>query len=400
MPVAVAPIGLLALAGFASGSGMRLLDPLLPLVADSLHVTVAGASVLIASFMLPYGLGQAVLGPLGDRLGKLRVVCVAVTLYGLFVAACAAASGLAALVTLRAASGLFAGAVIPLMMAYIGDVVPYAERQATLGRFLTGMVMAQMLTGPISGVIGAHGGWRLSFLALGLFAVGVGAILTVRFGKSAWRTPNTAGHSAVPGPVAYIRLLKRPVGQWLLISAFFDGLCLFGGAFPYVGAFLIDEFGLDPAGAGFIVAGFGAGAFVYTRFARPLVRRFGEGNLLLLGGIGVSAGLFGMALTPGLRTAAVMQALIGVTFYMFHGVLQARATEALPEARGAAVSAFALALFLGQGAGALAFGGLLAASGYRFGFAAAAIAMLIVTAACRWGLARLPTPQAGITSPA
>jgi MFS family permease len=130
------------------------------------------------------------------------------------------------------------------------------------------------------------------------------------------------------------------------------------------------------------------------------VRRFGERNLLLLGGIGVSAGLFGMALTPGLRTAAVMQALIGVTFYMFHGVLQARATEALPEARGAAVSAFALALFLGQGAGALAFGGLLAASGYRFGFAAAAIAMLIVTAACRWGLARLPTPQAGITSPA
>src|SRR6476646_7114976 len=87
------PIGALALAGFASGSGMRLLDPLLPLVADSLHVTVARASVLIASFMLPYGLGQAVLGPLGDRLGKLRVVCVAVILYGTFIAACAAASG-------------------------------------------------------------------------------------------------------------------------------------------------------------------------------------------------------------------------------------------------------------------------------------------------------------------
>jgi len=104
------PIGLLALAGFASGSGMRLLDPLLPLVADSLQVTVASTSVLIASFMLPYGLGQAVLGPLGDRLGKLRVVCVAIILYGVFVASCAAASGMAALVTLRAASGLFGGA--------------------------------------------------------------------------------------------------------------------------------------------------------------------------------------------------------------------------------------------------------------------------------------------------
>src|SRR3954468_9424295 len=106
-PPPTVPIGLLALAGFASGSGMRLLDPLLPLVADSFHVTVASTAVLIAGFMLPYGLGQAVLGPLGDRLGKLRVVCVAVILYGLFVTACAAASGMTALVALRAASGLF-----------------------------------------------------------------------------------------------------------------------------------------------------------------------------------------------------------------------------------------------------------------------------------------------------
>jgi predicted MFS family arabinose efflux permease len=93
------------------------------------------------------------------------------------------------------------------------------------------------------------------------------------------------------------------------------------------------------------------------------VRRFGEGNLLVLGGTGVAAGLSGMALAPNWPVAAAVQILIGLTFYMFHGVLQARATEALPEARGAAVSAFALALFMGQGAGALAFGTVLAASG-------------------------------------
>jgi DHA1 family inner membrane transport protein len=222
LPIAPAvPIGVLALAGFASGAGMRLLDPLLPLVADSLHVTVASASALIAGFMLPYGLSQVVLGPLGDRLGKLRVVSVAVTLYGLFVVACGAASGIMALVALRGASGLFAGAIIPLIMAYLGDVVPYAERQATLGRFMTGMVMAQMLTGPISGIIGSHGGWRMAFLVLGLFAIGVGTTLSARLGRALWRATDEAGYSsAVPGPVAYLRLLRRLVGQWLLLSAF------------------------------------------------------------------------------------------------------------------------------------------------------------------------------------
>nr|WP_294508947.1 MFS transporter [uncultured Rhodopila sp.] len=394
-PAAV-PIGLLALGGFATGSGMRLLDPLLPLVADSLHVTVASASVLVASFMLPYGLGQVMLGPLGDRLGKLRVVCVSILFYGVFVAACAAAPGMAALVTLRAASGLFAGAVIPLIMAYLGDNVPYADRQAVLGKFMTGMVMAQMLTGPISGVIGGHGGWRVVFVVLGVFGMAVGAALAVRFGRSLWQAPDAPGSSAVPGAVAYLRLLKRPIGRWLLLSAFFDGLCLFGGAFPYTGAFLIDEFGLDPAATGLIVAGFGVGSFAYTRFARRLVRRFGEGNLLLLGGTGVCVGLMGMALTPSWPVAAAVQILIGLTFYMFHGVLQARATEALPEARGAAVSAFALALFMGQGVGALAFGAVLAASGYRFGFAAAAVSMLVLTIACRLGLAAL-TRDAGKT---
>jgi hypothetical protein len=61
------PIFVLALGGFASGSGARLLDPLLPQIADSFGVTVAAASAVIAAFVLPYGLGQVILGPLGDR---------------------------------------------------------------------------------------------------------------------------------------------------------------------------------------------------------------------------------------------------------------------------------------------------------------------------------------------
>jgi predicted MFS family arabinose efflux permease len=61
---------------------------------------------------------------------------------------------------------------------------------------------------------------------------------------------------------------------------------------------------------------------------------------------------------------------------MFHGVLQARSTEALPEARATAVSAFAMALFLGQGLGSVAFGAVLAQAGYSGAFLMAAAAMV------------------------
>jgi len=389
---AAIPIFVLALGGFASGSGARLLDPLLPQIADSFGVTVAAASAVIAAFLLPYGLGQVILGPLGDRLGKLRVVAVAVTLYGAFVMACAAASGLTTLVLLRAASGLFAGAAIPLMMAYLGDVVPYSERQITLGRFLTGMVMAQMLTGPLAGVIGQQAGWRSAFLVLGALSIAIGLTLAVRLGPRLWR-PTESSDEAVPGLTAYLSLLHRPVGRWLLISAFLDGLCLFGGAFPYVGAFVIQEFGLSLGAAGLLVAGFGVGSFAYTRAARYLVRHLGERRLLLLGGVGLAAGVAGLAWAPTWPVVAALQIFLGLMFYMFHGVLQARATEAMPEARGSAVSAFALALFLGQSAGSLAFGGALAVVGYRGGFTAAGALMLVVALWSWRGLAPSPQPE-------
>ncbi len=371
------PISLLAAAGFASGAGIRLLDPLLPLVAADVGITVAAASIIVAGFMLPYGLGQLVTGPLGDRFGKVRVACVALFLYGLAQIGCAFALGLPLLIAMRAMSGLFAGAIIPLLLAHIGDTVPYGERQETIGRFLTGMVMAQMLTGPIAGIVGEFAGWRGAFVVLGLLAVSVSLVIAARFGGTLWHPPAASGGRG-QGIFAFVRLMTHPGGRRLLIAAFFDGFLLFGGAFPYVGSFLIQQFGLTAARSGLVVAGFGLGAFVYTRFARKLIRAMGEGGLLLVGGLGLATGVGLLAVVPDWHAVVAIQLGMGLLFYMFHGVLQARATEVMPEARGTAVAAFALALFLGQTAGSLGFGMMLALANYRTAFAAIAVGVLLL----------------------
>jgi predicted MFS family arabinose efflux permease len=161
-----------------------------------------------------------------------------------------------------------------------------------------------------------------------------------------------------------------------MVAAFIDGAALFGGAFPLTGSLLIEHFGYSPAMAGLVVAGFGLGAFTYTRLAKSLVTRFGEKRLLTLGGVLLAAGLVGTAFAPNGLAVAAMQFWLGLAFYMLHGVLQARATEALPEARGTAVAAFAMALFFGQSIGALVFGTILHMSGYAAVFIVAAIATL------------------------
>lgn len=377
------PIPLLALAGFVTGAGMRVLDPVLPLLAADFGVGVGTATGVVAGFVVPYGLVQLAAGPLGDRLGKLRIATFALLLYGLGLIGSAHGGSLPALVGWRAFSGVFAGAVTPLLMAHIADSVPYAERQAAIGRFLTGMVMAQLVAGPASGVLAELAGWRSPLLVLGLVSLAAALLTAWWLGPTLWRRP--AGDAGGRGLRGYADLLARPAGRRLLLVAFGNGFLLFGGAFPFVGSFLVEAQGRNAAEAGLVVAGFGLGAFAYTRLARRLVRRLGEPRLLLAGGAILAAGLVGLALAPDWRWVFALQVLLGLAFYMFHGVLQAQATEALPDARGTAVGGFALALFLGQGAGALAFGVALLTIGYRGAFALAGCGVLVLAVwARRW----------------
>ncbi|TQF76462.1 MFS transporter, partial [Elioraea sp. Yellowstone] len=170
-PPAPLPLPVLILTGFLSGTGIRVADPLLALIASGFGASVAAAAPVVAGFTLAYGLAQPVLGPLGDRLGKLRLIAGCMALYGAATLAAALAPSLGALTAARAVAGAFAGGLIPVAIALIGDRTSYETRQATLGRFMTGMVMANLITAPLAGVAGDAVGWRPVFGLLGLAAL-------------------------------------------------------------------------------------------------------------------------------------------------------------------------------------------------------------------------------------
>ena len=64
----------LSLAAFASAAALRATDPLLPLIAADFDTTPGGASAVITGFAVAYGLLQLVNGPIGERIGKYRMV--------------------------------------------------------------------------------------------------------------------------------------------------------------------------------------------------------------------------------------------------------------------------------------------------------------------------------------
>ena len=91
------------------------------------------------------------------------------------------ASGLPALVLARAAAGLVAAPLVPLAMAWIGDVVPYERRQPVLARFLIGQILGVSAGQLLGGLAVDHIGRRLPFIAIAtVFALSAIALMRAR----------------------------------------------------------------------------------------------------------------------------------------------------------------------------------------------------------------------------
>ena len=105
---------LISLAAFCSMASMRVCDPMLVELSSQFGVSVGEASAVISAFAVAYGCLQLFYGPLGDRVGKLRVINGAALACALFSAVTALTSDFDVLVVARAAMGASAAGIIPL----------------------------------------------------------------------------------------------------------------------------------------------------------------------------------------------------------------------------------------------------------------------------------------------
>ena len=380
---AALPIGLLAAAAFLSSSAARVIDSLLHVIATDFLVSVPQVAIVVAAFTLPYGLSQILLGPLGDRFGKLRVILGALLGSAAFNGACAFAPDLPWLVLLRACAGATSAGLIPVSMAYIADGVPYAQRQVVLSRFLTGVVVAQTLAGPLGGVFGQYVGWRGVFLVLSALAFAAAAALALRLRG----LPDQRSEGRLFRLSSYAALIRHRTGRLVLLAAMVDGALLVG-CFPFQAPYLHEAFGLPYAAVGLVLACFGLGAWIYIAYAKALLRRFGEAGLVLAGGVLMAGAIALAAVSQRWELFVPAQFLLGLGFFMLHSVLQARATEILPNARATAVATFAFMLFLGQSMGALLAGFGIGQVGYGATFLIQAGLILAMTAWITWLIRR------------
>jgi predicted MFS family arabinose efflux permease len=380
-------IVLLAVAGFASQAMVRSADSILPQIAHDLSVTIGAASIAVWAYSLVHGSMQLVIGPLGDRFGKYRSVAVACAGAAVFVALCGVTPSLQLLTVARIASAAFAAWIIPMGMAYIGDVVPYANRQHVLARYLSGQITGQLFGQAAGGVLGDWLGWRAVFFVLAAFL----AIAAVALARELASNPLTHPPARKGPRPSFVRenkvVLANPWARIVILTAFIEYGVMFG-AFAYVGADLYARFGLSFSVVGLIIGTFGIGGLFYSGFGPMLVRKLGQPGLAAGGGLVLAAAYLLLGFAPYWWLAPVAVTFIGLGFYMLHNTLQTNATQMSPEARGTAVGLFSAALYLGQTAGVGAMAPIIDRAGAPPVFMAAALLLAGLGAGFGWCLRR------------
>lgn len=154
----------LTLSTFAFGSTAFIFAGVLETMARDLGVTTAVAGQLQTSYVLI----SALLGPpLAWLLGKVDRRHLLITALGcgaLANLACAAAPGFNSLLVLRTLVGLSSAIAGPAASVAAAALVPPERRGSAVAMVMGGMTMAFVIGIPLGSFVGAHFGWRATFV--------------------------------------------------------------------------------------------------------------------------------------------------------------------------------------------------------------------------------------------
>jgi predicted MFS family arabinose efflux permease len=378
-----------ALIVFVTSLFTRSVDPVIPQIADGLLVDIPTAALLSTAFALPYAVVQPVLGALADMMSKTRLMMICLMLLVLSAAISAVAPNFTILAVSRVIAGIAAGGVFPIALAAAGDRIPVKMRQVAIGRLLAAAMVGNLLGASVSGIVGDLAGWRAVFVVTG--ALGVVVVCAAYIGFRTVPKEETTGFDLSTLGPNYRTIFGNPLAKYCFGAVFVEAMFLFG-LFPHMAALLIESGEPRASIAGIVLAGFGAGAIVYTFVVGWLLSRMGEKRLMLGGGLLMATSYILVSLRLPWPVEFMIFVMMGFGFYWLHGCIQVYATELAPAARGSAMALHSAFFFLGQAVGPAIYGVGFAYLGTQPMLLIGAAIITMVGFVCSQKLRRTPAP--------
>ncbi len=381
------PLLAIGAAAFCAALFVRITDPLVPTLAAEFAVDPHQVTLLATAFALPWALIQPIVGPLGDLLGKTRVMafCLLVLIASAVIGA--VAHDFALLLASRILAGAAAGGVSPVGFALVSDLFAVRDRQVAMGRVLSASIIGILLSGSISGLLADAIGWRGIFVAVGILPL-IAIMLLLTLKGVELRPPQRHALSVRAVLANYRSVLANPRTKICYSAVLIEGIILLGLP-PFVALLLIEVGESRPLIAGLVISAFAVGGIVYTAAVRPLLAWFSQAALMMIGASIAAMGLLLEAFVPPWEWQAIALGLMGFGFYLLHSCIMVQMTELAPGARGTAVAGHAFSFCIGQAIGPVLYGFGFAAIGAFSSLLLAAVVMVLTGA----GVALLLRPR-------
>jgi predicted MFS family arabinose efflux permease len=351
---------------FVIGSDLFVVSPLLPQIAASFAVAAATAGLCVTVFALVYMAGAPLLGHIGDRVGRRRILVCCLGVFAIANLLTAVAGSFAWLLGARLLAGAAAAGVSPSVYALAGGSAPFGRRGTHLAIVVSGLLASLTLAAPCAALIGPKIGWPAVFA--GIAALG---ILLAWANLRVWPAPGgSAGVEAPPGRLAIGALAPRLAPTVVWSTALY-------GTYTYLGTGLgLAGYATGPI-AGVILL-YGCGAMVGILLGGRITDRFGE-RFATTTALASLSGCFLL-----LQLALHARVLVGCVFWLMSAVAQvffpaqqAGLARDFPGRRTTVLAWINSALFLGISLGSLIGGRAVAFGGFAADLAVSAVIAII-----------------------
>jgi EmrB/QacA subfamily drug resistance transporter len=327
---------------------MEILDgtviaPAAPHIAHSLGVPAVAVNVAVTAYVLTLAVLIPISGWLTDRYGARRIFMVAIAIFTLSSAACAASTSLPMLTSTRVLQGVGGAMMVPVGRLVVLRMTAKSELMKAIAYLTWPALVAPVIAPAVGGVLSTYASWRWIFLinvplglaglvvarrlvpdvrgpavdgldwrGFGLTAVGVAALVVgiEAIGSSRPDYTVAAVALAVAGvaltaAVLYLLRVPRPLLDLRILRIATYRVTASGGAvfravisaIPFLlPVFLQLGFGWSAAKAGLVVIALFLGNIGIKPLTTPLMRRFGIRPVLLGAIAGSGACLVGIAL--------------------------------------------------------------------------------------------------------
>ncbi len=304
--------------------------PALPTIADDLQTSAATIQLTLTGTLVGLALGQLVLGPLSDALGRRGPLLAGTALHVVASLLVLVAPDVTVLGLLRFLQGVGTAAGAVIALAVVRDLFEGRAAATMLSRLFLVLGAAPVLAPTVGGEVLRITSWRGVFLVLGVYG-----LLLLAVGWFAVRETLPPERRRSPGLAGTLRAYRVLFRDRTYVGLVLVAGLTMAGLFSYVSgsSFVFqDQFGLDEQQFGLL---FGAGAvwlIAATQLNPVVLRRFSPAQVLVAGTVvGALAGAVLLVLA-GTGTGGLWAVALSLWVVLFGSGL------ALPNAPALALS--------------------------------------------------------------